>query len=71
MERATGLAGWSLECCSTEGAVKFRQRESRVSGIIRLRPCLALVPECRCWNCPVSSQTLLVTLPIGVPPKSA
>lgn len=59
MDRVAGLAGWRHECCRTDSSVLLRHRESRVSGIIRRRPCLALVPERRCWTRPVSFRPRL------------
>lgn len=59
MDRVAGLAGWRLECRRTDSAVILRHRESRVSGIIRRRPYLALVPERRCWTRPVSFRPRL------------
>lgn len=45
MEKATGLAGRSLKCCSGDGAVTWRHQEALASSVIRLRPFLAVVPE--------------------------
>lgn len=41
MEKATGLAERSLQCCSGDGAVTWRHQEALASSVISLRTILA------------------------------
>lgn len=44
VQKAIGLAGRSLQCCSGDGAVTWRH-QALVISVISLRPVLAAVPE--------------------------